>query len=173
MEISPADVAPTEADAVTITINTSTYPDILSDADVTIIPVTLYIGSTGLGIGDRIVSSTFIMNGGTYQANGIDGSADDGSMYMDAQVGKLDIHYLFAPADHRAISEPEFSAVQNELLAIIKTFQVGSSSEESVLPTNPGAASLQGTIINSRSITGTAPLISSSKFHGDSSKFLR
>jgi hypothetical protein len=40
---------------------------------------------------------------------------------MDARVGEVEVGYSFSSADLKAISEPEFSEVQNELLAIIGT----------------------------------------------------
>jgi hypothetical protein len=98
---------------------------------VTIIPLRFYIGTTGLGIGDKIVSSTFILNGTPFPASGVDSSLDDGSIYMGTQVGQLDIYYEFGSANGQAINEPEFSDVQNALLSIIKTFSFGSSSEKS------------------------------------------
>jgi hypothetical protein len=121
MQLSPAD-SPAEANDILISINTSTYPDVLTNASVSISPSEFYVGATGVGIGDNIVSSTFLLDGSIYTANGVDGSADDGSMFMDAQVGKVEIGYTFSPTDLKAIGEPEFSEVQNELLAIIKTF---------------------------------------------------
>lgn len=125
--------APAKANEIIISINTSTYPDVLADAEVDVLPSEDYVGATGLGIGDKIVSSIFILDGSAYTAKGVDGSADDGSIFMAARVGKLEIGYRFSPADIKPMGDPEFSEVQNELLAIIKTFHFTTSSQESEL----------------------------------------
>jgi len=112
---------PAEANEILIMINTSTFPDVLTAASVDIMPSEYYVGATGMGIGDKAINSTFVFDDVAYSANGIDSSADDGSIFMDAQVGKVEVGYAFSSADLKAINEPEFSEVQNELLAIIGT----------------------------------------------------
>jgi hypothetical protein len=122
IDTTPA-VSPTEANQIVITINTSTFPDALTDASVDIMPSDYYVGATGMGIGDKIVTSTFVLTGVSYPASGIDSSNDDGSIFMDAQVGKVEVGYAFSSADLKPIGEPEFLQVQNELLAIIGTLR--------------------------------------------------
>jgi len=113
--------SPAGANQIVISINTSTFPDVLTAASVDIMPSQYYVGATGMGIGDKTINSTFVFDDVAYPANGIDSSADDGSIFMDAQVGKVEVGYAFSSADLKAINETEFSEVQNELLAIIGT----------------------------------------------------